>query len=39
MIEILLELLVAIGAFAVAYLITKAVQHQASNPEEEDIEG
>lgn len=37
MIEILYEVLVAVGAFAVAYLITKAVQHQASNPEE-DIE-
>lgn len=38
MIEILSELLVAIGAFAVAYLITKAVQHQAGNPEVEDKE-
>ena len=38
MIELLLELLVAIGTFAVAYLITKAVQHQASNPEVEDKE-
>lgn len=38
MIEIFSELLVAIGAFAVAYLITKAVQHQVSNPEVEDKE-